>query len=48
MLGPIFMKKKLKVSAFFTRLKSKALLRFKKHGVDLVFLPTLPIEQIAS
>ena len=48
MLGPIFVKKKLKVSAVFTGLKSKVPLYFKEHGVDLLFLPTLTIEQIAS
>ena len=40
MLGPIFVKKKLKVSAIFTGLKSKTPLCFKEHGVRLLFLPT--------
>ena len=37
-----------KVESFFTGLKNKAPLRFKEYGVDLVFPPALPIEQIAS
>ena len=48
MFGSIFVKKKLKVSAIFSGLNSKALLFFKEHGVDLFFLPTLTIEQIVS
>ena len=48
MLGPIFVKKKLKVSAIFNGLKSKAPLFFKEHEVDLLFFLTLTIEQIAS
>ena len=48
MLGPIFLKKKLEISAIFAGLKSKVPLYFKVSGVDLLFLPTLTIEQIAS
>ena len=48
MFGSIFVKKKLKVSAIFSGLKTKALLFFKEHGVDLFFLPTSTIEKIAS
>ena len=48
MLGPIFVKKKLKFSAVFTGLKSKTLLCFKEHGVHVLFLLTLPIQQISS
>ena len=44
MLGPIFVKKKLKVSAIFNGLKSKAPLFFKEHEVDLLFFLTLTIE----
>ena len=40
MLVPIFVKKKLKVSAIFTGLKSKTPLCFKDHGVRLLFLTT--------
>ena len=48
MLGPIFVKKKLKVSAVFTGLKSKVQLCLKEHGVRLLFLSTMTIERIAS
>ena len=48
MLGPIFVKKKLKVAAIFTGWKNKASLCFKDHGGDLLFLPTLTIEQTSS
>ena len=44
MLGPIFVKKKLKVSAIVTGLKNKTPLCFKEHGVRLLFYPTLTIE----
>ena len=47
-LGSIFVKKMLKVWAIFTALKSKAPLCFKEHGIHLLFLPTLTIEQIDS
>ena len=43
MLGPIFLKKTLKVSV-----KIKTSLCFKQHRVRLVFLPTLTIERMAS
>ena len=48
MLSPIFVKKKLKVSAIFTVLKRKAPLCFKEHGIGLLFLLTLTKERIAS
>ena len=48
MLGPIFVKKKLKVSAIFTGLKSKTPLCFKEDGERSFFLPTLTTEQMAS
>ena len=42
MLGPIFLTKKLKISAVYTELKSKTPLCFeKKYGVPLLFLPTI-------
>ena len=44
MLGPIFVKKKLKFSAIFTGLKSKTSLFFMEHGVRLLFLLTLTIQ----
>ena len=47
-LGPVFIKKKLKVPAIFTELKSKMPLYFKEHGVRLLFLHTLTIERMAS
>ena len=47
MLGPIFIKKKLKVSAIFGGVRSNAPLCFKEHGVHLLFLLILTIEQIA-
>ena len=48
MLGPILVKKKLKVSAIFFGLKSKTLLCIKEHGVRLLFLPTLTVVRITS
>ena len=48
MLGLIFAKKMLKVSAIFTGLKSKTQLCFKEHRVRLLSLPTLTMEQMAS
>ena len=48
MLDPKFVKKKSKVSAFSTGLKSKTSLCFREHGVSLLFLPTLIVERMAS
>ena len=48
MLGPIFVKKKFKVSAIFAGLKIKPPLCVEEHRVDLLFLPTLTIDLIAS
>ena len=44
MLDLIFVKKKLKLSAIFTGLKSKTSLFFMEHGVRLLFLLTLTIQ----